>query len=947
MTDANDLLVEIGTEELPPKALRGLSEAFAAGIEAELDAAGFARGAPVPYATPRRLAVLVPGVPGTQPDREVERRGPPLAQAFDEHGEPTRAALGFARSAGVEVDRLVRLETGAGAWLAHRFTETGATLASLLPGMLERALERLPAPRRMRWADRDTEFVRPVHWVVLMHGGEVIEAEILGVRSGRTTRGHRFHHDFRRTGGIALEHAGRYEAALREEGRVVAGFEARMESIREQVEREALALGAQALIDPELLAENTALVEWPVAVAGHFDAAFLALPDAVLVATMQGHQRYFPVANRPPREMPAPGRPLSRMQALPPAGAGPANADGGDEEGGDGASEGGDGALMPHFIAVSNIESRDVETVRTGNERVIRPRLSDAAYFFDADRRQSLESRLEGLKGVVFQRELGTLHAKAQRVSALAGRVAEAMGRSGNVGEATGRSGGATADAPALATPTPASPPASAPPPAPATPLPAIAGTTGEEGRLRSGRSTGDPDAVAHARRAGLLSKCDLLTEMVGEFPELQGRMGCEYARRDGEPEAVAAAIGEVYMPRFADDAIPATPAGRAVAVADKLDTLAGIFGLGQAPSGDKDPYALRRAALGVLRIIIEAGLDLDLDEMIEAAFEGYAGQDPGTHGGAVRDTGRGIGATAAQAFGAPSNMAETGAGATEPAVGRISERQGSAARKDRSGGATLPAAMHLPDTVADLRRFMMERLRVYFADRSIPADVFNAVLAKQPARPLDFAHRVRAVEAFRALPEAASLAAANKRIRNILRQAEQAGIDIPPAKSPLSREGAGSPVGFPPPAFPASAEPDPGSNGGMTADDALSRGGASSAGIFGIAAGSVVAGAVGITGGVPGDADASLFREDAERSLAARLAEIEPQARGMLDAGEYTAALACLADLRDGVDAFFDSVKVMDDDETLRGNRLALLARIGALFMETADISLLQPANE
>ena len=913
MTDANDLLVEIGTEELPPKALRGLSEAFAAGIAAELDAAGLARGAPTPYATPRRLAVLVPGVPGTQPDREVERRGPPLAQAFDEHGEPTRAALGFAKSVGVEVDRLVRLETGAGAWLAHRFTETGATLASLLPGMLERALERLPAPRRMRWADRDIEFVRPVHWVVLMHGGEVIEAEILGIRSGRTTRGHRFHHDFRRTGGIALEHAGRYEAALREEGRVVAGFEARMKSIREQVEREARALGAQALIDPELLAENTALVEWPVAVAGHFDAAFLALPDAVLVATMQGHQRYFPVANRHPREVPAPGRP--------PAGAGPANADGGDEEGGDGAPEGGDGALMPHFIAVSNIESRDVETVRTGNERVIRPRLSDAAYFFDADRRQSLESRLEGLKGVVFQRELGTLHAKAQRVSALAGRVAEAMGRPGNVGEAAGRSGGATADAPALATPTPAAPPAPAPPPAPATPLPAVAGTIGEEGRLRGGRSTGDPDAVAHARRAGLLSKCDLLTEMVGEFPELQGRMGCEYARRDGEPEAVAAAIGEVYLPRFADDAIPATPAGRAVAVADKLDTLAGIFGLGQAPSGDKDPYALRRAALGVLRIIIEAGLDLDLDEMIEAAFEGYAGQAAEASGG----------------------QAETGTGAAAPAGGPAPDTQDSAARKDRSGGTTLPAAMHLPDTVADLRRFMMERLRVYFADRSIPADVFNAVLAKQPARPLDFAHRVRAVEAFRALPEAASLAAANKRIRNILRQAEQAGIDIPPVGPPLSRGGAGSPVGFPPPAFPASAEPDPGSNGGMTADDALSRGGAGSAGIFG----SAVVGAVGATGGVPGDADASPFREDAERSLAARLAEIEPQARGMLDAGEYTAALACLAGLRDGVDAFFDTVKVMDDDETLRGNRLALLARIGALFMETADISLLQPANE
>ena len=752
MTGAGDLLVEIGAEELPPKALRGLSEALAAGIAAELGAAGFAHGAPVPYATPRRLAVRIPGVPGTQPDRDVERRGPPLAHAFDDKGAPTRAALGFAKSVGVEVDRLVRLDTGAGAWLAHRFTETGATLASLLPGMLERALERLPAPRRMRWGMRDTEFVRPVHWVVLMHGGEVVEAEIFGVRSGRVTRGHRFHHDFRRTGGIALEHAGRYEAALRDEGRVVAGFEARMEMIREQAEREARALGGRALIDPELLEENTALVEWPVAVAGHFDAAFLALPDAVLTATMQGHQRYFPVARHPSGRAPAfAGRGRLRentSSAVIPAEAG--KAEGGDDEGGSGGGpEGSGGALMPHFIAVSNIASRDVETVRKGNERVIRPRLSDAAYFFDADCRQTLESRLDGLEGVVFQRELGTLHAKAQRVSALAGRVAEAM--------------------------------------------------------------DGSSEAVAHARRAGLLSKCDLLTEMVGEFPELQGRMGCEYARRDGEPEAVAAAIGEVYLPRFAEDAIPATAAGRAVAIADKLDTLAGIFGIGQAPSGDKDPYALRRAALGVLRIIIEAGLDLDLDEMIEAAFEGYAGEASGVQGSAV-----------------------------------------------------------------EVRRFMIERLRAWFADRSIPADVFNAVLAKQPARPLDFAHRVRAVEAFRALPEAASLAAANKRIRNILRQAQQAGIGLPP-------------VGSPSPAVPASAE----------------------------------------------------------RSLAAMLAEIEPRAREMLDAGEYTGALTSLAGLRDGVDAFFDTVKVMDDDEKLRGNRLALLARIGALFMETADISLLQPAGE
>ena len=721
-TDMNDLLVEIGTEELPPKALRMLSEALVAEVAAELDAAGFAHGTPVPYATPRRLAVLVPGVPGTQPDREVERRGPPLARAFDENDKPTRAALGFAKSVGVEVDRLVRLETAEGAWLAYRSTKAGAPLASLLPGMLERTLARLPVPRRMRWADRDDEFVRPVHWVVLMHGTDVIDGEILGVSSGRATRGHRFHHPDH----IVLADAGGYETALRREGHIVARIEERMEMIREQVERAARALGGRALIDPALLEENAALVEWPVAVAGHFDTEFLDLPDAVLVATMQGHQRYFPVAGH-------------------------------------------DGALMPHFIAVSNIESRNPATVREGNERVIRPRLSDAAYFFGADRQRSLESRLEGLADVVFQRKLGTLHAKAERVSELAGCVARAMGGSG--------------------------------------------------------------EAVEHARRAGLLSKCDLLTEMVGEFPELQGEMGREYARLDGEPAAVADAIGEVYMPRFADDGIPDTTAGRAIAIADKLDTIAGCLSLGQAPTGDKDPFALRRAALGTLRIMIEGELDLELDEMIEAAFECYTEQ--------------------------------------------TREAPGATARNGYPADLVASVVMASPSTGTEVRRFMLDRLRAYFADRSIPTDVFNAVLAKEPARPLDFAHRAHAVRTFRSLPEAASLAAANKRIGNILRQAEQRQIDV------------------------------------------------------------------------PGEVDDSLFREDAERSLTDALAEIEPRARTMLDAGEYTGALANLAGLRDDVDRFFDTVKVMDDDERVRGNRLALLARIGALFMETADISLLQSTSE
>ena len=711
MTRTDDLLVEIGTEELPPRALRRISRALASELAAELDTQGFAHGDSAPYATPRRLAVLVPDVPDTQPDRDVERRGPPLARAFDGNGEPTKAALGFARSVGVEVDRLVRIEAGEGAWLGYRSTKAGAPLSSLLPDMVDRALARLPVPRRMRWANRDTEFVRPVHWVVLMHGTAVIEGEILGVSSGRTTRGHRFHHP----GDIVLADAAGYPAALRSEGHVVAGFEERMESIREQVDAAARALGGRALIDHALLEENAALVEWPMAIAGHFDAEFLDLPDAVLVATMQGHQRYFPVARS-------------------------------------------DGALMPHFVAVSNIRSRNSETVREGNERVIRPRLSDAAYFFATDREQSLESRLEGLRGVVFQRRLGTLHAKAGRISQLAGRVARAMG--------------------------------------------------------------GSDLSVAQARRAGLLCKCDLLTEMVGEFPELQGQMGREYARRDGEPEEVADAIGEVYMPRFADDRIPGTAAGRAIAIADKLDTIAGFVSVNQAPTGDKDPFALRRAALGALRIMIEGGLELDLGEMIDAALKPHVDGTRENEGGSreVRDRAR---------------------------------------------------------LRSDLRQLMLDRLRAYFADRSIPADAFNAVLAREPARPIDFANRLRAVETFRAMPEAASLASANKRIHNILRQAAQGNI------------------------------------------------------------------------GVPGEVDDSLLREDAERTLRDALDRIEPGARTMLDAGEYTGALANLAGLRDDVDRFFDTVKVMDDDPALRGNRLALLARIGALFMETADISLLQPPSE
>ena len=711
VADVNHLLVEIGTEELPPKALRTLSESFAAELAAELDAAELAHEAPVPHATPRRLAALLPGVPATQPDREIERRGPPLARAFDENDEPTKAALGFARSIGVEVERLVRIETGGGAWLGHRSVRAGASLASLLPDMVERVLARLPAPRRMRWGDHDTEFVRPVHWVVLMHGEKVIEAEILGVPSGGATRGHRFHHP----GDIVLEDAGGYASALRRDGHVVAGFEERMAMIREQVERAAEDLGGRARIDPALLEESAALVEWPVAIAGHFDTEFLELPDAVLIATMQRHQRYFPVS-------------------------------------------GDDGALMPHFITVSNIRSRSPGTVRAGNERVIRPRLSDAAYFFDTDVHAASHRAWKNS---------GTSSSSASSARCLTRRrecrSSPAVWRA-RWAHPTRRRG--TPNAPACCA-----------------------------------------SAISSPRWSASSRSC-------------RARWAREYARLDGEPAPVANAIGEVYMPRFAEDAIPRTAAGRAVAIADKLDSIAGFVSVDQAPTGDKDPFALRRAALGSLRIMIEGGLALDLVEMIDAALESYLERI------------------------------------------RKSEGASSAARNQ----ARLSNVM---------RRLMLDRLRAYFADRSIPTDVFNAVLATEPTRPLDFANRVRAVEAFRILPEAASLAAANKRIRNILRQAEQASV------------------------------------------------------------------------GVPGGVDASLLREEAERSLSDTLAELEPRARTLIDAGEYTAALARLAGLRDHVDRFFDTVKVMDDDEAVRGNRLALLARIGALFMETADVSVLQPTGD
>lgn len=611
-----DFLVEIGTEELPPRSLWTLAESFRDGVLAGLDAAGLAHGKAAVYATPRRLAVLVGRLAESQGEQKLERRGPPVSAAFDSSGQPTRAAQAFAESCGVAVGALTRITEPKGEFLFCSVTRAGAPAAQLLPAIVQRALDGLPIARRMRWGAGEAQFVRPVHWIVMLHGNDVVDCGLLGLRSGRTTHGHRFH----AKKPIVLRSPGGYLAALAKRGFVLADFAARRERIATGVAAAARAADGEALVDPAVLDEVTALCEWPVPIAGSFEARFLELPPEVLVATLQDHQRYFPVRS-------------------------PA------------------GALLPLFVAVANIESRDPAQVRAGNERVVRPRLADAAFFYAADRKRTLASRREALKAVTFQARLGSLADKTARVTALAVQVAGLAGK----------------DVPA-------------------------------------------------AQRAAELAKCDLLTDMVGEFPELQGVMGRYYARQDGEPAEVAAAIAEQYLPRFAGDALPATGAGLALAVADKLDTIVGIFAIGQKPTGAKDPFALRRSALGLLRILIEKRVGLDLRELIVAALESVRAD-----------------------------------------VLRLADAK------------SPPVAESVADEVY---AFMMERLRAWYLEGAagITTEMFDAVLDLRPVSPLDFDDRLRALVAFLALPEAASLTAANKRIGNILRKSgEQAGLRVDP----------------------------------------------------------------------------------------------------------------------------------------------------------------------
>lgn len=615
--EKRDFLVEVGTEELPPKALRELELAFAAGVEKGLQEASLAHNGIQSFATPRRIAVLVKRLASQQPTQDVKRRGPPVTAAFDASGTPTRAALAFAESAGVKVDGLQKLDEGKGQFLFFIGSKPGTKTTELLPKIVQASLDALPIPKRMRWGAGTAEFVRPVHWLVMVYGSEVVPATVLGVSAGQHTRGHRFMAPKE----IKVTSPSGYAKALRERGKVVAGFEERREIIRAAVTAQATELGGRAVMDDALLDEVTALVEWPVPVAARFEERFLPLPREVLISTLQDHQRYFPIAKP-------------------------------------------DGALLSWFITISNIESRDPEQVRLGNERVVRPRVADAAFFWEQDRKQPLAARKEALDAVTFQAKLGSVGEKVRRVRTLAGEIAAAAG--------TDR---------------------------------------------------------AKAERAAELCKCDLLSAMVGEFPELQGVMGGYYASADGEDPEVAEAIREHYMPRSAGDDLPSTGAGLAVSVADKLDTLAGIFAIGQKPTGAKDPFGLRRAAIGVLRTLIEKRVDLDLRAFIDRAVALQPVQ---------------------------------GANVANDVYEYVMERL---------------RAYYLDNTATTPG-----------VTKAITTEMFDAVLATQPRSPLDFDARLRALSAFLELPESTSLTAANKRIANILRKSESAvvgEVDIEALKEP------------------------------------------------------------------------------------------------------------------------------------------------------------------
>ena len=688
MTTQN-FLVEIGTEELPPKALKTLATSFADNVEAELNQAGLTFDKIEWFAAPRRLAVKVLNLATQQPSKEIEKRGPAVSAAFDAEGKPTKAAEGWARGCGITVEQAERIATDKGEWLVHRAKIEGQPTKNLLNDIVANALAKLPIPKPMRWADKTVQFIRPVHTVTMLLGDELIEGEILGVASARTIRGHRFLGEKE----FDIQHADQYPQLLREKGSVVADFNERKAEILAKSQAKATALGGVADIEESLLEEVTSLVEYPNVLAAKFEERFLAVPAEALVYTMKGDQKYFPIYDK-------------------------------------------DGKLLPHFIFVSNINPEDPTAIIEGNEKVVRPRLTDAEFFFKTDLKQKLVDRLPRLETVLFQQQLGTLKDKTDRIEQLAGEIAKQIG----------------AD-------------------------------------------------EAKAKRAGLLSKCDLMTNMVFEFTDTQGVMGMHYARHDGEDEEVAVALNEQYMPRFAGDELPKSLVASAVALADKFDTLTGIFGIGQAPKGSADPFALRRAALGALRIIVEKNLPLDLEDLV------------------------------------------------------------------KKSAALFGDKLTNQNVVADVVDFMLGRFRAWYQDEGIAVDVIQAVLARRPTRPADFDARVRAVSHFRTLDSAEALAAANKRVANILAKAE----------------------------------------------------------------------------GDIGAVDVALCIEPAEQVLAQSVLSLAKEVQPLIAQGEYTAVLDKLAGLRQPVDNFFDNVMVNAEDAKLRQNRLAILNTLQGLFLQVADISLLQ----
>ncbi|ELI6448946.1 glycine--tRNA ligase subunit beta [Photobacterium damselae] len=688
MTERN-FLIELGTEELPPKALRTLAEAFAANFEAELKAADLAHNGIEWFAAPRRLALKVNALAENQPDKIVEKRGPAIASAFDADGNPTKAAQGWARGNGITVEQAERLVTDKGEWLLFKQEVKGQEAKALLPELAANALAKLPIPKPMRWGDKETQFIRPVKTLTMLLGDELVEGTILGVDSARTIRGHRFMGESEFT----IDNADQYPAILEERGKVMADYEARKAIIVADAQKAAQEVGGIADLDDELVEEVTSLVEWPVVLTASFEEKFLAVPAEALVYTMKGDQKYFPVYDA-------------------------------------------EGNLVPKFIFVSNLISKDPSQIIAGNEKVVRPRLADAEFFFNTDRKRPLIDRLPQLETAIFQQKLGTIKDKTDRITKLAGFIAAKI----------------------------------------------------------------DAD-VDNAKRAGLLSKCDLMTSMVFEFTDTQGVMGMHYARHDGEAEEVALALNEQYMPRFAGDELPSTGVSAAVAMADKLDTLVGIFGIGQAPKGS-DPFALRRAALGVLRIIVEKGYNLDLVELVAKAHELYGDK------------------------------------------------------------------LSNDNVESDVIEFMLGRFRAWYQDEGFSVDVIQAVLALHPTKPADFDQRVKAVSHFRELDAAESLAAANKRVGNILAKFD---------------------------------------------------------------------------GELPAQWDNALLVEDAEKTLAADIAAMQATLEPAFAAGNYQQALTELASLREPVDAFFDNVMVMADDEKLKVNRLTMLNALRNMFLQVADISLLQ----